>query len=340
VVISATATKLKVLVPDGGEISVKVGTQTVTSDDNFVRLSIYVSGYETSASNKRFAVYWKDGDEIILSDALTDAFATDIAVSGGNVYVTGSEANTPNYIAKYWKNTIPVPLTEGKFSASASGIAIEGNNVYTCGSERNDKGHNVVKYWKNNTPVTLTDKPGSSFATAISVVGSNVYTAIYNDGYPGYFENTIPQMLSSNSLFGSANAISVKNNDIYTSGDLGYHATYWKNKMPVPLTDYSEHYSSADAIFLSGNDVYTAGQFRKTISSVYLAVYWKNNKQIALTDGSKRAAATGIEVVGNNVYVAGDEGNTAKLWKNGKVLYELTDGFTTARATGMVIAPY
>ncbi|MBC8112624.1 MAG: IPT/TIG domain-containing protein [Verrucomicrobia bacterium] len=338
-VISATATELKVLVPDGGKISVKVGTQTVTSDDSFTKLSIYVSGFATAASGIRYAVYWKDGNEIILSDALTDAFATDIAVSGGNVYVTGTEATAKKYIAKYWKNANAVPLTNGIYSATASGIAIEGNNVYTCGSERNDKGDNVAKYWKNNTPVILTDKPGYNSATAISVVGSNTYTAVYKDGYPTYFENSTPQILSSTFL-GSANAISVRNNDIYTAGDSGNKAKYWKNKTPVSLTDNSESYSSADAIFLSGNDVYTAGQFRKTATTIYLAVYWKNNKQIALTDGSKSAAATDIEVLGNSgVYICGYEGNKAKLWKNGKVLYDLTDGFTVAQATGIVIAP-
>jgi hypothetical protein len=339
-VISATATELKVLVPDGGKISVKVGTQTVTSDNNFTRLSIYVSGWETAASGIRFAVYWKDGDEVPLTDAVTDAFATGIAVSGGNVFVAGKEDNTSEKgIAKYWKNSIPVPLTDGKYNAIVSGITIEGNNVYTVGSERNDKGDNVAKYWKNNTPVILTDKPGYNSASAISVVGSNIYTAVYNDGYPAYFENTTPQILST-SFSGSANAISVRNNDIYTAGDLANYATYWKNKTSVSLTDKSESYSSADAIFLYGNDVYTAGQFRKIAGGTYLAVCWKNNKQIALTDGSKSAAATGIAVSNNNVYVVGNEGNKAKLWKNGKLLFDLTDGFSTARATGIYIAPY
>ena len=51
----------------------------------------------------------------------------------------------------------------------------------------------------------------------------------------------------------------------------------------------------------------------------------KNKKEIFHTSGSKDAYAYSVYVVGDDVYVAGYEGNPAKVWKNGEELYELAD---------------
>ena len=51
----------------------------------------------------------------------------------------------------------------------------------------------------------------------------------------------------------------------------------------------------------------------------------KNKKEIFHTDGTKDAYAYSVYVVGDDVYVAGYEGNPAKVWKNGEELYELVD---------------
>ena len=55
-----------------------------------------------------------------------------------------------------------------------------------------------------------------------------------------------------------------------------------------------------------------------------------------LTNGSYRANAFSVFVAGSNVYTAGCEDNgintIAKVWKNGKELYALTDGSNSAQA--------
>ena len=51
---------------------------------------------------------------------------------------------------------------------------------------------------------------------------------------------------------------------------------------------------------------------------------WKNKKAIFQTDGTKKAFARSIYVVGDDIYVAGDEGDAAKVWKNKEEFYELT----------------
>ncbi len=66
-------------------------------------------------------------------------------------------------------------------------------------------------------------------------------------------------------------------------------------------------------------DVYVAGsEFNGT---VFVAKFWKNGTPYNVSDGTKNAAATGIYVKGQDVYVSFNDNTTgrrrAKLWKNG-----------------------
>ena len=72
-----------------------------------------------------------------------------------------------------------------------------------------------------------------------------------------------------------------------------------------------------------------------------MAKYWKNGAPVTLSDGAFDAGANAIDVLGEDVYVAGYEYNAAgvsiaKLWKNG-VSIPITDGGYVATATTLVV---
>jgi hypothetical protein len=107
-----------------------------------------------------------------------------------------------------------------------------------------------------------------------------------------------------------------------------------------------------DSIGLSSMDtiqVTVKKQGDNSIFDVYIcgiafsrAVYWKNGLTVQLPSRSTEASANSIIVVGNDVYVAGEEGdftsngkNTAKYWKNGQEV--LLTGPVGAGATSIAV---
>ena len=65
--------------------------------------------------------------------------------------------------------------------------------------------------------------------------------------------------------------------------------------------------------------MYVAGWDYQTFGSntVMVATIWKNGVATPLSNGSADAVAYAVFVAGSDVYVAGKDGNQAKLWKNG-----------------------
>lgn len=87
--------------------------------------------------------------------------------------------------------------------------------------------------------------------------------------------------------------------------------------------------------------VYAAGHEISAATSKNVATYWRGSTAVRLTDRTKDAYATGITMVGNDVYVAGYEvtgANTAmvKYWKNG-IATNLTDGTKSAEANAIAV---
>ena len=94
--------------------------------------TVYAAGTETRKDKTghatNYAVYWKNGHEVILTDSATNALGHAIAVSGNDVYVAGV---IPPH-AKYWKNGVVVSLSESISTALA--IAISGSDLYIVGN--------------------------------------------------------------------------------------------------------------------------------------------------------------------------------------------------------------
>lgn len=221
------------------------------------------------------------------------------AGSSADVYVAGFDMSPDGkLIAAAWKNGVALPMTNTAYGGYINSVAVSDSDVYAAGIQGNGA-QDVAGYWKNGQFVALTDGTQRGFANSIFVANGDVYVA-------------------------GAEQPSITG---------GVVAKYWKNGVPVLLTDGSSN-AFANSILISGPDVYVAGYQYKTTQTgpnswltLPVAVYWKNGVAVPLTDGSGFAIAQSIDVVGQDVYVAGAEClgfdmtkpdcELATYWKNG-----------------------
>lgn len=111
---------------------------------------IYAAG--TSGDNVTgLAKFWKNGTSSTLSNVSSSATA--IAVSGNDIYITGSKIANGDYMAMYWKNNADGgTFVSSSGPALASGIALVGNDIYVSGYEGKGPTY-VATYWKNGVAV-------------------------------------------------------------------------------------------------------------------------------------------------------------------------------------------
>jgi len=244
---------------------------------------------------------------VVLLSILSSCSNVDDTSTVKDFYFVGGEGNVP----KYWKNGVATSLTDGKNYADAAAITVVGNDVYVAGYEYSSP--SVAKYWKNGVATALTDRTKWAQTSAITVAGNDVYVAGY------------------------------ETNDTNIAV-----ATYWKNGVATELTD-GKHHAVARAITVVGNDVYVAGyeyngsEISRLFYGSYItdgrsiAKFWKNGVATTLTNGQNNASACAITVVGNDVYVAGYDGNVAKCWKNGVANIVVPNASYSSWVTGMFI---
>jgi hypothetical protein len=203
---------------------------------------VYVAGllYTNAVNGSYHAVYWKNGVLVNLPDSASLSSASGIAVSDGDVYVTGTIAGN----AIYWKNGTIHSLGGNK--SSFNGIKISNNYVYMVGSVALNSESNVATYWKNNVPVTLAAQSASSSASAIAIVGTDVYVAgvtsskAYERGTPVYWKNGAVHSLPG---LGVSSCIAVNGQDVYVGGTYYMadetsilYPRFWKNATSSDLT--------------------------------------------------------------------------------------------------------
>lgn len=304
---------------------------------------VYVAGYEHTDANKT-AKYWKNGNVVDLLSNNNVITATSIAASGGDVHVVGWDADS-SFLArsKYWKNGALQTLL-GQYSASVlSKVLLSGSDVYVAGSGLDSSGHYAM-YWKNGLPVNLNNSL-NGWARDMAIVDGDVYVTGNASSGPGelavakYWKNGVSVQLTSGSEQHYPNGIAVSGDDVHVVGTMnGLHAStakYWKNGLETILSPTSFD-SAADDIALLGNDVYIVGSVGDNLG-YYTATIWKNGVETALPGG---VAATGITIVGNDIYVSGNGLNggasVAKYWKNG-VPVDLTNGALNTIATSIFV---
>lgn len=108
-------------------------------------------------------------------------------------------------------------------------------------------------------------------------------------------------------------------NDIYiVGGGMGNKAIYAKNGITYELSS-EKSLSGATCIDIQGETIYIGGYEYNGDGDPSKAILWKNGENIKLSDDG---SVTGIAVLGNDVYVVGqntsDESySVATIWKNG-----------------------
>jgi hypothetical protein len=265
---------------------------------------VYVAGWELNSSGVRVAMVWKNGVGSSLTNGSSAATANSVTVSGVDVYVGGAEldGSNGNSVAMLWKNGVATAFTDGTLNAGVGEVVVSGTDVYVTGGwsgyDAQSNYVDVQGYWKNGvfTPLLTATNQGQKGAGAIGpivVQGVDVYVA----GVEYQTTTTGP---------GTAVSMPV--------------AMYWKNGTPATLTD-GLTLASVTSMAVVGTDVYVAGGHCFTLNPDCLnAAYWKNGVETMLSS-AQASVASGIAVVGTNVYASGNTstsgGVLAQSWTNG-----------------------
>jgi hypothetical protein len=163
----------------------------------------YLTGYIIEGETAT-AFYWKNGDPDLTRLPVTGPGAnfqvSDMEISGGNLYITGSyrDKNSLVYKAYYWTSAnpgavqfLPAPVEMEQFKTSA--LVIAGNDIYIAGNYVS-QGVSRAYFWKSGDSkikeLPVTGELGNIFVSALAVSGDDVYVGgecILSGGYRAYY---------------------------------------------------------------------------------------------------------------------------------------------------------
>ncbi len=330
---SASTTELFITVPDGattGKISVTVngktdtgGTFTVTQDEestgivlNKNQLTLFTLDSETlsivSGNDDNASITWGTNDE-------------NIAKVDDNGKITGISEGTTIITATVGDNNVAA-LVHVKPS------------VYVVGTE-NDDSIRSSRLWKNGIPYNI----GGVEAFSIFTTDTDIFIAGYGVGQDVndlamLWKNGELSYLNDGTKSAQAFSVFVNNNDVYIAGYVDNEginiATLWKNGESINLSDGSNN-AIAYSVYVNELGVYIGG-FDDRVAKV-----WKLDGNTTSYEEINETGITSIFVSESDVYAAGYElnGNTfiGKVWKNGALLYNLTDGTKNAGITSLYV---
>ena len=254
--------------------------------------NIYVSGYN---GNDTTAVYLQNGTQVNLNNDSRPAKAAGIFVDSGNIYVVGQCDTSTTAYACYWTNgtkTFLKSTSTTDYQTIGNGIYVANGKVYVAGQiVKTGTGINsAAAYWVDNT-ASCKELSGPE----LKGDASSVFVTSAGDIYIGGMENATP--------------------------DAGLEdATYWNNNSYVHVADHTY----IKSIYVSGGKVYSAGYETNSYGSPKAVYYIGGEKQtMDIPSEATISQATGIYVVGTDVYVSGYytiqqlSGTQAAYWKNG-----------------------
>jgi hypothetical protein len=103
---------------NGQEVALTNGSTTNASAASIAIAGndVYVAGWEGDdygrvGGSGATAKYWKNGQEVALTNGTTYAYPWSIAIFGSDVYVAGTEFSGSHSAAMYWKNGQAMPVT-------------------------------------------------------------------------------------------------------------------------------------------------------------------------------------------------------------------------------------
>ena len=273
---------------------------------------VYIVG-SGKIENKEESLLWKNG----VAYRITDGFATDVFVSGNDVYLAGAGYDG----AQVWKNGVMQKLAGG---GTPSSIFVSGNDVYVTGWVYNETYQkHVAVLWKNGVMQKLSNEQYHAGAFSVFVSGKDVYVTGYERDAATLWKNGVAQYLIGKPGYGEPRATISQGHSVFVSGNDVYVAGYeetvnrstaklWKNGVVQNLSGVN---SMANAVFVSGNDVYVTGWEGED------ARLWKNGIIQNLRRENRCHNANSVFVSGNDVYVIGSECENVGgiLWKNGIV---------------------
>ena len=276
---------------------------------NIISGIMYIVGESYNSEGSLTACYWVDGVRVELPGG---DWVTDIVVSNGNVYVSG----TGGANACYWINETRYDLPGNGGEGEA--IAVDGNDVYVAGWYNNGS-----CYWKNGERIDLTTNAESqAFAVGIRSNG-DVYVGGYymnNHHYyiPCFWKNgnerhSLPIPSGGD---GEVNDIAIMDgNTRYYAGYTmrpdnfaGYvpKACYWRNTgnrtdLPLGGSSWDIYGATGMGITIDGEDIYVAGytdwyEFtgEEETTGGSFPQYWKNSTIHDLQGGPLTNFGTGV----------------------------------------------
>jgi hypothetical protein len=286
--------------------------------------NVYVAG---STNGK--ATIWKNGIAADLADGTT---ATDVFVSGNDVYACGQKQITLTGKGRYWKNGVATTLSSDYNSVFVNSIFVSGGVVYCCGSVQNVAEGKKACYWKNGVATILSNSAGNSAddtATGIYVVGNTTYVCgtVREGAYDpitkvwkivGANTPTVTP-LSTNAKDTFATGITVVGSDVYVVGH--EQNINGSSRKPVVFKNSDKSYlpfsasaveGNAKDITASGTDIFVSGYDLNNLASSN-SYFWKNGVATNLTSPTTEFnsrdhswAPTGITVFNGAVYQSAD----------------------------------
>ena len=310
--------------------------------------TVYIVGESYNSEGMLTACYWVDGSRVELPGG---DWATDIFVSNGTVYTSGTSGANACYWINDTRYDLPGSWGEGE------AIAVDGDDVYVAGWYDNGS-----CYWKNGERINLTTNAESqAFAIGIRDNGS-VYVGGYYLNNSHYFIPCFWKNGNNRTNLPVPSGGDGEVNDIaFMDGNMRYYAgytlrpdnfaglvskaCYWRHTtrtdLPLGGSSWDIYGATGWGITIDGEDVYVAGytdwyEFwgQEETTGGSFPQYWKNTTIHDLEGGPLTNFGSGvaydIRVAEGNVIVAGvatrdssyyDSYLSACYWLNGELHY-------------------